>query len=51
MSTTRKYSLPELKQVIRDNGITGVTFTNKPEMLQRLHNLGLVPDEALIEKK
>ena len=51
MSTTRKNSLPELKQTMRDNGIIGVTLTNKPEMLQRLHNLGLVPDEVLIVKK
>ena len=51
MSTTRKYSLPELKQMMRDNGIIGVTLMNKPKMLQRLHNLGLVPAEALIVKK
>ena len=48
MSTTRKYSLPELKQMMRDNGIIGVTLMNKSEMLQRQNNLGLVPDEAII---
>ena len=37
--------------MMRDNGIIGVTLMNKPEMLQRLHNLGLVPDEAIIVKK
>ena len=36
---------------MRNNGIIGVTLMNKPEMLQRLHNLGLMPDEALIVKK
>ena len=51
MSTARKYSLPELKQMMRNNGIIEVTLMNKPEMLQRLHNLGLMPDEALIVKK
>ena len=51
MSTKRKYSLPELKQMMRDNGIIRVTLINKPEILQRLNNLGLVPDEALIVKK
>ena len=51
MCTTRKYSLPELKQMMRDNGIIGVTLINKPEILQRLNNLGLVPDEALVVKK
>ena len=51
MSTTRKYTLPELKQMMRDNGIIGVTLMNKPEMLQKLNNFGLVPDEALIVKK
>ena len=51
MSTTRKYTLPELKQMMRDNGIIGVTLLNKPEMLQILNNFGLVPDEALIVEK
>ena len=37
--------------MMRDNGIIGVTLMNKSEMLQRLHNLGLVPDKALIVKK
>ena len=51
MCTTRKYSLPELKQMMTDNGIIGVTLINKPEIIQRLNNLGLVPDEALVVKK
>ena len=37
--------------MMRDNGIIGVILMNKPEILQRLHNLGLVPDEAIIVKK
>ena len=37
--------------MMRDNGIIGVTLINKPEILQRLNNLGLVPDEALVVKK
>ena len=37
--------------MIKNNGIIGVTLKNKPEMLQKLNNLGLVPDEALIVKK
>ena len=37
--------------MIRDNGIIGVTLMNKPAMLQKLNNLGLVPDEALIVKR
>ena len=37
--------------MMRDNGIIGVTLMNKPEMLQKLNNVGLLPDEALIMKK
>ena len=50
MSTVKKYSLPKLKQIMRDNQIKGVTLMNKPEMLEKLNKLGLVPNEAL-EKK
>ena len=50
MSTAKKYSLPRLKQIMRDNQIKGVTLMNKPEMLEKLNKLGLVPNEAL-EKK
>ena len=37
--------------MMRDNGIIGVTLMNKPEMLQKLNNFGLVPDEAFIVEK
>ena len=37
--------------MMKDNGIIGVTLMNKPEMLQKLNNLELMPDEALIVKK
>ena len=37
--------------MMTDNGIIGVTLINKPEIIQRLNNLGLVPDEALVVKK
>ena len=37
--------------MMTDNGIIVVTLMNKLEILQKLNNLGLVPDEALIVKK
>ena len=37
--------------MMRDNGIIGVILMNKPEMLQKLNNFGLVPDEAFIVEK
>ena len=50
MPTAKKCSLPRLKQIMRDNQIKGVTFMNKPEMLEKVNKLGLVPNKAL-EKK
>ena len=50
MSTAKKYSLPRLKQIMRDNKIKGVTLMNKPEMLEKLNKLGLVPNEVLVAK-
>ena len=37
--------------MMRDNGIIGVTLMNKPEILQKLNNFGLVPNKALIVEK
>ena len=42
------YSLPELKQIMRDNQLKGWSTTNKPE-IKLLHEKGLVPDEALVK--
>ena len=50
MSTAKKYSLPRLKQIMRDNKIKGVNLMNKPEMLEKLNKLGLVPTEVLVAK-
>ena len=44
-----KYSLPTLKQIMKDNDIKGITFMNKPEILKLLHERELIPDEALVE--
>lgn len=44
---TKKYLLPELKQMIKDNKIKGITIVNKPEILKFLIERGLVPVEAL----
>ena len=45
------YSLPELKQIMRDNKIKGLSMMNKPEILKLLHEKGLVSDEALVQKE
>ena len=50
MSTAKKYPLPRLKQIMRDNKIKGVTFMNKLEMLKKLNRLGLVPNEVFVAK-
>ena len=49
MSNTKKYSLPALKQIMKENEIKGRTIMNKPEILKLLHERGLVPDEALVK--
>ena len=46
-----RYSLPELKQIMKDNMIKGTTTMNKPEILKLLHGMGLIPDEALIQQE
>ena len=50
MFTAKKYSLPRLKQIMRDNKIKGITLMNKPEMLEKLIKLGLARNEALVAK-
>ena len=46
-----RYSLPELKQIMKDNNIKGTTTMNKPEILKLLHGQGLIPDAALIQQE
>lgn len=46
-----RYSLPELKQIMKDNKIKGSTIMNKPEILKLLHERGLIPDEALVQQE
>ena len=38
------YSLPELKQIMRDNSIKRCSAMNKPEILKLLNEKGLVSD-------
>ena len=45
----QRYSLPELKQMMRDNQLKGWSTKNKPEILKLLHEKGLVSDEALVK--
>lgn len=45
-----RYSLPELKQMMKDNGLKGWTTMNKPDILKLLHDKGLVPDDALVKE-
>jgi hypothetical protein len=44
MSAPIRYSLPQLKQIMKDNKIKGATTMNKPEIQKLLHEKGLVPD-------
>ena len=45
------YSLPELKQIMRDNKLEGCSAMNKPEILKLLNEKGLVEDAALVQKE
>jgi len=45
------YSLPELKQMMKDNNIRGWSNKNKPEILKILNENGLVEDVALVQKE
>lgn len=51
MPAVIRYSLPELKQIMKDNKIKGSSTMNKPEILKLLHEKGLVPDEALVKQE
>jgi hypothetical protein len=46
-----KHSLPELKQIMKDNKLKGWTTMNKPEMLKLLNEKGLVENEALVQQE
>lgn len=45
------YSLPELKQMMRDNKLKGWATMNKPEILKLLQEKGLVSDEVLVKQE
>lgn len=45
-SAVKKYLLPALKQIMKDNKIKGVSLMNKPEILKLLIERGLLPAEA-----
>lgn len=51
MPAVIRYSLPELKQIMKDNKLQRGTTMNKPEILKLLHEKGLVPDGALIQQE
>ncbi len=42
-----KYSLPELKQIVKENNIKGTSLMNKPEILKLLVERGHIPVDAL----
>jgi hypothetical protein len=46
-----QYSLPELKQIMKDNKLKGWTILNKPEILKLLHETGFVSDGALVKQE
>lgn len=50
MPAVIRYTLPELKQIMKDNKIKGFTTMNKPEILKLLHEKGLVQYEALVQQ-
>jgi hypothetical protein len=44
-------SLPELKQIMKDNKLKGWTLMNKPEILKLLREKGFVSDEKPVPPK
>ncbi len=42
-----KYSLPELKQIVKENNIKGTSLMNKPEILKLLVERGRISIDAL----
>lgn len=42
-----QYSLPELKQIMKDNKIKGITIMNKPEIVKLLVERGLISEITL----
>jgi hypothetical protein len=51
MPAVIRYSLPELKQMMKDNKIRGFTTMNKPDILKLLNEKGLVQDDALVQQE
>ena len=43
-----RFSVPDLKKIMKENNIKGATTMNKPEILKLLRERDLVPAEALI---
>ncbi len=43
-----RFSLPDLKKIMKENKIKGTTTMNKPEILKLLRERDHVPAEALI---
>ena len=51
MPAISRYSLTELKTMMKENGLKGWTTMNKSDILKLLNEEGLVPDEALVKQE